>query len=141
MVGLAVRYIVAEQIGAVPSIVFEDVARRLPDGALPDLLRQFGAPSGRHPRSLRMAGERKRKWVYGKTHDEVHEKWIKLQTRARQGSVPTTTPTLASYLAYWHREVVEPNLAPKDYREVRAPYPPVSCPGPWRQAARPAPGP
>ncbi len=58
-------------------------------------------------------GERKRKWVYGKTHDEVHEKWIKLQTRARQGPMPTTTPTLASYLAYWLREVVEPNLAPK----------------------------
>jgi integrase len=58
-------------------------------------------------------GERKRKWVYGKTHDEVHQKWIKLQTRAREGPVPTTTPTLASYLAYWLREVVEPNLAPK----------------------------
>jgi integrase len=58
-------------------------------------------------------GERKRKWVYGKTHDEVHEKWIKLQTRAKEGPMPTTTPTLASYLAYWLREVVEPNLAPK----------------------------
>jgi integrase len=58
-------------------------------------------------------GERKRKWVYGKTHDEVHEKWIKLQTRAREGPMPTTTPTLASYLTYWLREVVEPNLAPK----------------------------
>lgn len=58
-------------------------------------------------------GERKRKWVYGKTHDEVHDKWIKLQTRAREGPVPTTTPTLATYLAYWLREVVEPNLAPK----------------------------
>jgi integrase len=58
-------------------------------------------------------GEGKRKWVYGKTHDEVHEKWIKLQTRAKQGPMPTTTPTLASYLAYWLREVVEPNLAPK----------------------------
>jgi integrase len=58
-------------------------------------------------------GDRKRKWVYGKTHDEVHEKWIKLQTRAREGPMPTTTPTLASYLAYWLREVVDPNLAPK----------------------------
>jgi len=58
-------------------------------------------------------GERKRKWVYGKTHDEVHAKWIKLQTRARQGPMPTTTPTLANYLTYWLKEVVEPNLAPK----------------------------
>ena len=58
-------------------------------------------------------GDRKRKWVYGKTHDEVHEKWIKLQARSREGPMPTTTPTLGSYLAYWLREVVEPNLAPK----------------------------
>ena len=58
-------------------------------------------------------GERKRKWVYGKTHDEVYEKWIKLQTRAREGPMPTTTPTLTNYLAYWLKEVVDPNLAPK----------------------------
>ena len=43
----------------------------------------------------------------------MHGKWIKLQTRAEEGPVPTTTPTLAHYLAYWLREVVEPNLAPK----------------------------
>ena len=43
MDGMAVHYIVAEQIGAVPSDVFDDVARRQPDGPLPDLLRQFGA--------------------------------------------------------------------------------------------------
>ncbi len=60
-------------------------------------------------------GERKRKWVYGKTHDEVHEKWIKLETRAREGPMPTKTPTLAQYLAYWLREIVEPNLTPKTY--------------------------
>jgi integrase len=58
-------------------------------------------------------GERKRKWVYGKTHEQVHDKWLKLQTRASEGPVPTTTPTLADYLTYWLREVVEPNLAPK----------------------------
>jgi hypothetical protein len=43
LVGMAVHYIVAEQIGAVPSAVFDDIARRLPGGPLPDLLRQFGA--------------------------------------------------------------------------------------------------
>jgi integrase len=58
-------------------------------------------------------GERKRKWVYGKTHEQVHDKWLKLQTRASEGPMPTTTPTLADYLTYWLREVVEPNLAPK----------------------------
>ena len=30
-------------------------------------------------------GDRKRKWVYGKTHEEVHAKWIKLQTQAAEG--------------------------------------------------------
>jgi hypothetical protein len=81
--------------------------------------------------------ERKRKWVYGKTHDEVHEKWIKLQTRAKEGPMPTTTPTLASYLAYWLREVVEPNLAPKTterYTLLTRPYlvprrPGIALPG------------
>ena len=43
LAGMAVHYMVAEQIGTVPSVVFADVARRLPDGPLPDLLRQFGA--------------------------------------------------------------------------------------------------
>jgi integrase len=60
-------------------------------------------------------GDRKRKWVYGKTHEEVHGKWIKLQTRAHEGPMQTTTPTVARYLAYWLQEIVEPNLAPKTY--------------------------
>jgi integrase len=63
------------------------------------------------------AGERKRKWVYGKTHEEVHDKWLKLQTRAKNGPMPTTTPTLAKYLDYWLREVVAPNLAPKTFEK------------------------
>ena len=43
MVGLAVHHFVAQQIGVVPSTVFDDIASRLPDGLLPDLLRGFGA--------------------------------------------------------------------------------------------------
>ncbi len=31
------------------------------------------------------------------------------------GPVPTKTPTVADYLTYWLREVVEPNLAPLTY--------------------------
>jgi integrase len=61
------------------------------------------------------AGTPKRKWVYGKTRDEVHGKWIKLQTKASQGPVPTTTPTVAEYLAYWLAEVIEPNREPNTY--------------------------
>ncbi|MFJ6507348.1 tyrosine recombinase XerC [Streptomyces sp. NPDC091879] len=58
-------------------------------------------------------GKRKRKYVYGKTRDEVHDKWIKLHTEAKEGPVATSTPTLAQYLVRWLREVVEPDLKPK----------------------------
>ena len=86
-------------------------------------------------------GERKRKWVYGKTHEEVHGKWIKLQTRAREGPMPTTTPTVARYLAYWLREVVEPNLAPKTYDFYEMFSSPVHHARSGRQAPGSSPGP
>jgi integrase len=57
-------------------------------------------------------GKRARKYVYGKTREIVHEKWIKLHQQAKAGPVATSVPTLGDYLAYWLREVVEPNLAP-----------------------------
>lgn len=57
-------------------------------------------------------GTRNRKYVYGKTREEVHDKWIKLQVRAKAGPVATKVPTVASYLDYWLREIVGPNLAP-----------------------------
>src|SRR5687768_11178386 len=58
-------------------------------------------------------GERKKKWIYGKTRDDVHAKWIKLQEEAARGPVATKTPSVGEYLDYWHREIVTPNLAPK----------------------------
>ena len=58
------------------------------------------------------AGERKRKYVYGKERDEVHAKWIDLHKQAAAGPVATTMPTLGQYLADWLREIVKPNLAP-----------------------------
>jgi integrase len=58
-------------------------------------------------------GNRKRKYVYGKTRDDVHDKWIKLHAEAKAGPVVTSTPTLAQYLARWLKEVVEPDLKPK----------------------------
>jgi integrase len=57
-------------------------------------------------------GQRRRKYVYGRTREQVHDKWLKLQTQARERPVPTTTPTIAEYLTRWLAEVVEPNLAP-----------------------------
>lgn len=58
------------------------------------------------------AGERRRKYVYGKTREAVHEKWITLQGGARRGPVVMSSPPLAEYLTYWLREVVAPHLAP-----------------------------
>lgn len=60
-------------------------------------------------------GKRTRKYVYGKTREEVHDKWIRLQTQAKAGPVATKVPTVAAYLTYWLAEIVEPNLAPLTY--------------------------
>jgi integrase len=59
------------------------------------------------------AGLRRRKYVYGSTWDEVHEKWIKLKDQAAKGPVVTKTPLFGVYLDYYLREIVRPNLAPK----------------------------
>ncbi|MEV2274349.1 site-specific integrase [Nocardiopsis sp. NPDC049922] len=61
------------------------------------------------------AGEDRRKWAYGKTREEVHEKWIKLHTEAKKGPVATKVPKLSEYLAYWLKEVIEPHKAPATY--------------------------
>lgn len=60
-------------------------------------------------------GKRDRKYVYGKTRDAVHDKWIKLHADAKAGPVATKVPTLAEYSKYWLREIVKPNLAPGSY--------------------------
>lgn len=60
-------------------------------------------------------GGRSRKYVYGQTREEVHEAWLKLQRRARQGPVASKFPKLVPFLDYWFKEVVRPNLAPATY--------------------------
>ncbi|WUH92349.1 site-specific integrase [Streptomyces sp. NBC_00433] len=60
-------------------------------------------------------GRRMRKYVYGKTREEVHEKWIKLHTEARKGPVATRHRTLDAFLSYWLESIVRPNLAPLTY--------------------------
>ena len=57
-------------------------------------------------------GTRTRKYVYGKTREEVHDKWVDLLKQARSGPVATKALSLADFLRYWLREIVEPNLAP-----------------------------
>jgi integrase len=61
------------------------------------------------------AGKRQRKWAYGKSREEVHEKWLKLHQQAAAGPVATSTPTLGVYLEAWLRDVIEPNRAPATY--------------------------
>jgi integrase len=61
------------------------------------------------------AGQRRRRYVYGKTRDEVHAKWVALQARAAARPLPTTTPTIAAYLTYWLAEVIGPNREPSTY--------------------------
>ena len=57
-------------------------------------------------------GKRTRKYVYGKTREIVHEKWIKLQRQAMMGPVATRMQTVSDYVRYWLAEVIEPNLSP-----------------------------
>lgn len=51
---------------------------------------------------------------------DVHDKWLRLNQRAREGPVATRVPTVAQFLEYWLREVVTPNLAPATYLEFRS---------------------
>jgi integrase len=60
-------------------------------------------------------GKPARKYVYGKTREIVHEKWVKLMAQAAEAPIPTATPTVAQYLARWLTDVVEPNLEPATY--------------------------
>jgi integrase len=57
-------------------------------------------------------GKRTRKYVYGKTREIVHEKWVKLQRQAMMGPVATKMQTVSDYVGYWLAEVIEPNLSP-----------------------------
>lgn len=58
------------------------------------------------------SGRRVRKYVYGRTREEVHARWQALQRAASLGPVVSSSPTVAIYLARWLEETVAPNLAP-----------------------------
>ncbi|MEU0084755.1 site-specific integrase [Streptomyces sp. NPDC006274] len=60
-------------------------------------------------------GKRARRYAYGKTREEVHDKWLKLHAEAKKGPVQTAHRTLAAFLAYWLDSIVKPNLAPLSY--------------------------
>ncbi len=40
-------------------------------------------------------GQKKRKYVYGKTREEVYDKWVQLKAKAAKVPVPTSTPNAA----------------------------------------------
>src|ERR1044071_164337 len=60
-------------------------------------------------------GRRGRKWIYGQTREEVHDKWIGLHSPAQAGPVATRVPTVGEYVQSWLADVVKPNLAPLTY--------------------------
>ncbi|MDQ0600565.1 integrase [Streptomyces canus] len=60
-------------------------------------------------------GTRARKYAYGKSREEVHEKWLNLHAEAKKGPVATRHRTLDAFLAYWLDSIVKPNLAPLTY--------------------------
>lgn len=63
------------------------------------------------------AGERKKRWAYGKTRDVVHDKYVKLLNEAKQRPIATTVPTVENYLTYWLSEVIEPNREAQTYAQ------------------------
>src|SRR5690606_29282390 len=58
---------------------------------------------------------RTRKYVYGKTRDIVHDKWIILHQHAKAGPEATSVPTVRCFLDYWLSEVINPHRAPLTY--------------------------
>jgi len=58
-------------------------------------------------------GRRQRKYVYGKSRQAVHEKWLAMTAASRRAPVAPTHPRLSEYLERWLNESVRPNLAPQ----------------------------
>jgi integrase len=65
-------------------------------------------------------GTRYRKYVKGKTYEATQQAWLKLRDQASRGPVSSDVQKLAEFLAYWLKEIVEPNLAPKTYEKYEA---------------------
>lgn len=65
-------------------------------------------------------GTRYRKYVKRVTHDEARRALDKLRDDASRGPVGSDVPKLGEFLAYWLKDIVEPNLAPKTYEKYEA---------------------
>ena len=60
-------------------------------------------------------GKRQRKYVYGRTREIVHGRWVELTRKAARGPVVTKVPTIGQFIHRWLEETVAPNLAPLTY--------------------------
>jgi hypothetical protein len=67
------------------------------------------------------SGKRQRKYVYGRTREIVHSRWIELTRKAARGPVVTKVPTVGQFLHRWLEDTVAPNLAPAYVRHLREP--------------------
>jgi integrase len=65
------------------------------------------------------SGRRKRKYVAGKTREEVREKYLNLHEASRRGPVTTKVPSLAQFATGWIEEVIVPSLAPATVASYR----------------------
>jgi len=54
--------------------------------------------------------KRQRKYVYGRTREIVHGRWVELTRKAARGPVVTKVPTVGQFLHQWLEETVAPNL-------------------------------
>jgi hypothetical protein len=61
------------------------------------------------------SGKRQRKYVYGRTREKVHSRWVELTQKAPRGPVITKVPTVGQFLHRWLEDTVAPNLAPLTY--------------------------
>jgi hypothetical protein len=59
--------------------------------------------------------KRQRKYVYGRTREIVHSRWIELTRKAARGPVVTKVPTVGQFLHRWLEDTVAPNLAKLTY--------------------------
>ena len=66
--------------------------------------------------ALTTAGTRKRVYVYGRTHDEAHDRLVQEQAKAARGiPVPAQSWQLGAYLDYWLEHVIKPTRRPATF--------------------------
>ena len=60
-------------------------------------------------------GRKARKYIYGQDREKLYNEWVQLKAKAAKMPIPTSTPTVAEYLAYWLAEVIGPNREDNTY--------------------------